>query len=309
MARPVFDLNDLRSLVAGVELGSLTRAADLLGRSTSAVSAHIKKLEDQAGTPLFRKVGRGLAPTDAGETLASYARRLISLNDDAAVAVRGTEIGGSVRVGIQEDGVEALLPAALGRFATAHPRVRIETVVARNADLMERLGRGALDLALAWSGAEPAPHAARLATCRIEWVGPAGAPGEIQAGGVPGGCTAAAGEAVPLVVLDGQCHFRATATAALDRARRGWALTVSSSSLTGVWAGVRAGLGITPRPALGLPAGLRILAGDGHSLPSLGDIDLVLYRRAVELEAPGERLCEIVAEEVAALTERSSLPT
>jgi biotin operon repressor len=59
----------LRSYVAGIELGSFARAADKVGRSTSAVSAQLKKLEEQAGVPLFRKDGRGLALTQAGEVL------------------------------------------------------------------------------------------------------------------------------------------------------------------------------------------------------------------------------------------------
>ena len=74
-----FDIAFLRSYVAGIELGSFARAADKVGRSTSAVSAQLKKLEEQAGMPLFRKDGRGLALTPAGEVLLGYARRLLEL--------------------------------------------------------------------------------------------------------------------------------------------------------------------------------------------------------------------------------------
>ncbi|WP_164107854.1 LysR family transcriptional regulator, partial [Serratia marcescens] len=73
MRRITFDLDVLRSFVTGVELGSFARAADRLGRSTSAVSAQLKKLEDQAGTPVFRRAGRGLALTDTGEVMLAYA--------------------------------------------------------------------------------------------------------------------------------------------------------------------------------------------------------------------------------------------
>ena len=118
-----FDLDVLRSFVAGVELGSFGRAADRLGRSTSAVSAQLKKLEEQAGVPLLRKAGRGLALTDAGETMLAYARRLLELNDQASVAVRGTRLQGRVRLGLQEDFGEILLPQVLGQFARAHPQM------------------------------------------------------------------------------------------------------------------------------------------------------------------------------------------
>jgi len=133
MRRATFDLDVLRSFVAGVELGSFAKAADRVGRSTSAVSAQLRKLEDQAGTAIFRKAGRGLALTDAGETMLAYARRLLDLNDEAAAAVRGLELEGWVRLGLQEDFGEVLLPEVLGRFARAHPKVRIEARVIATA--------------------------------------------------------------------------------------------------------------------------------------------------------------------------------
>src|SRR5947199_44050 len=86
MCRVTFDLDVLRTFVTGMELGSFARAAERLGRSTSAVSAQLKKLEEQADTSIFRKAGRGLSLTEAGETMLGYARRLIELNDGAALA-------------------------------------------------------------------------------------------------------------------------------------------------------------------------------------------------------------------------------
>ncbi|CAI0901413.1 HTH-type transcriptional activator AllS [Serratia quinivorans] len=100
MGRVTFDLDDLRSYVTGIELGSFAKAAERLGRSTSAVSAHLKKLEQQVGSPILRKSGRGMVMTEAGETLLGYARRLLELNDEAAVAVRGLDLHGTVRLGL-----------------------------------------------------------------------------------------------------------------------------------------------------------------------------------------------------------------
>ncbi|RWG23752.1 MAG: LysR family transcriptional regulator, partial [Mesorhizobium sp.] len=110
MRRATFDLDVLRTFVTGMELGSFAKAAERLGRSTSAVSAQLKKLEEQAATPVFRKAGRGLALTEAGETMLGYARRLIELNDEAASAIRDVELEGWVRLGLQEDFGEAVLP-------------------------------------------------------------------------------------------------------------------------------------------------------------------------------------------------------
>src|SRR5882757_7386275 len=205
MSRVVFDLDVLRSFVAGIELGSFAKAAGRVGRSTSAASAQLKKLEEQAGTPIFRKAGRGLALTEAGETMLAYARRLLDLNDEAATAVHGVELEGWVRLGLQEDFGETLLPAVLGRFARAHPRLRIEARIARNAELIERVVSGRLDLALAWSDGTLTPHCQPVAEVPMCWVGPAG----------EADVTRPAGEPLALAALEAPCLLRRAATEAL----------------------------------------------------------------------------------------------
>ena len=193
MRRTTFDLDVLRTFSTGMELGNFAKAAERLGRSTSAVSAQLKKLEEQAGTPIFRKAGRGLALTDAGETMLGYARRLLELNDEAAAAVHSVELEGWVRLGLQEDFGESLLPEVLGRFARAHPKVRIEARVVRNAELLERVTSGKLDLALAWSDGTLTAHCERIGEVPMRWIGPAEG---------PPGWQAASGEPMPLASLE-----------------------------------------------------------------------------------------------------------
>ncbi|BCS41844.1 MULTISPECIES: LysR family transcriptional regulator [Pseudomonas] len=101
--RPVnFDLDVMRSFVTGVELGSFAKAAQKLARSTSAISAQLKKLEAQAGSPLFKKAGRKLALTDTGEVLLNYSKRLLSLNDETITAVSELKLKGWVRLGFRK---------------------------------------------------------------------------------------------------------------------------------------------------------------------------------------------------------------
>ncbi|CAB3906944.1 LysR substrate-binding domain-containing protein [Achromobacter deleyi] len=297
-----FDLDVLRSFVAGVELGSFGRAADRLGRSTSAVSAQLKKLEDQAGVPLLRKAGRGLALTDAGETMLAYARRLLELNDQAAVAVRGAQLQGQVRLGLQEDFGEILLPQVLGQFARAHPQVRIEARVARNADLLERIAACELDLALAWDVDASQPHATRLAELPMCWIGPVAS----------GLAWAGAANALPLVAFEAPCLFRSRATDALDRAGIAWTSAFISPSLAGLWAAVSAGLGLMVRTPLGLPAGLRVLAPGELGLPPLPSLTLSLYGAQRQPGPVAAALADIVRQcvrdSVAALPATPGLP-
>ncbi|CAM3575560.1 HTH lysR-type domain-containing protein [Bordetella sputigena] len=295
------DIAALRTLVIGMDLGSFAKAADRVGRSTSAVSAQIKKLEDQAGAPLFKKAGRGLALTDAGEVMLDYARRLVGLNDEAAVATRGLDMEGWIRLGLQEDFGEALLPQLLGRFARAHPKVRIEARVARNTELRERFDAGQLDLALLWNsttGTEGARARARradtgaghgpverLARPRMCWIGSAALPWRPESG-----------EPVPLIAFDRPCQFTQAATTALDRARIPWRLVFTSPSLSGLWAAAAAGLGINVRTPYGLPASVRPLDAKAAGLPALPAIPLLLLKHPGESQPLADRLAAMMRE-------------
>ncbi|MGS1106799.1 LysR substrate-binding domain-containing protein [Achromobacter anxifer] len=283
MKPATFDLEVLRSFVAGVDLGSYGRAADRLGRSTSAVSAQLKKLEEQAGVPLLRKAGRGLTLTDAGETMLAYARRLLDLNDQASRAVRGAQLQGRVRLGLQEDFGEMLLPRVLGQFARTHPKVKIEARVARNADLLDRIAVGQLDIALAWDHGARLPHSQRLAELAMCWIGPAVPAPARDADGV-----------LPLAAFEAPCLFRSGATEALDRAGIAWSPAFTSPSLAGLWAAVSAGLGLAVRTPLGLPATVRAMAPGEQSLPGLPAISLSLYRGSAELDPAAAVLEEIL---------------
>jgi|SRR5271168_5203365 len=107
--KTTFDMDALRTMVVGVELGNFARAATQLGRSQSAVSMQLKKLEQQADRPLFRRNGRSLVPTEAGDALLEYARRIIALNDEAAASL-GTIAAASLRIGMPQDFVEDVIP-------------------------------------------------------------------------------------------------------------------------------------------------------------------------------------------------------
>ncbi|HGM5488452.1 TPA: LysR substrate-binding domain-containing protein [Serratia fonticola] len=285
MGRVTFDLDDLRSFVTGIELGSFAKAAERLGRSTSAVSAHLKKLEQQVGAPILRKSGRGMVMTEAGETLLGYARRLLELNDEAAAAVRSLDLQGKVRLGLQEDFGETFLPQVLGSFARAHPRVQIEARIARNAELIDWVVKGQLDLSLTWDGGINTAFQQDLGLRMMQWIA---SPGFDLAQWHAGG------DALPLVVFDAPCLMRNAAITALDRAGIPWRIAFTSRSLGGIWAALNAGLGVTVRTDVGLPAGLACLAPG--LLPELNPIGVVLHRAEERPQDAVQRLAQIVIE-------------
>ncbi len=265
-----FDLDALRSFAVGVSLGSFARAAEQLHRSTSAVSAQLKKLERQAGAPLLARQGRGLALTPTGDLLLGYARRLLALNDEAVSALDGAHWQGQVRLGLQAEFGEHLLPGVLGRFARAHPRLQVEAQIGRSADLVEGLAAGRFDLALSWAGSMAPPSTLQpdiLAGVPMCWIGTGDADAE-----------ALGNSPLPLAVLDAPCPMRSAAIDALDRAGIAWRIAFSSASLAGVWAAVEAGLGLGLRTPLCMPRTLRALDPAAHGLPVLPSIDLLLYQ-------------------------------
>ncbi|WP_415873395.1 LysR substrate-binding domain-containing protein [Burkholderia ubonensis] len=307
--QPNFDIAALRSLVAGMDLGSFAKAADRVARSSSAVSAQIRKLEEQAGTPLFVKSGRGLALTDAGDAMLRYARRMIELNDEAAAAVRGVSLDGWVRIGLQEDFGEAILPGVLGRFARAHPKVRIEARVAHNAELLERLDANQLDLALVWGDPASAAFVARtgidgeeIARVPMRWIGAAGS-GAAGDGDAGEPSVRMRDEPLPLVVFDRPCRFFGAATDALDRAGVPWRVAFTTPSLAGLWAAAAAGLGLTVRSHYGLPASVRLIDAAPLGLPELPSVPLMLLRRASSATPTVDRLARIMTQAVSGATE------
>lgn len=300
MTHVLYDLDVLRTFCTGVELGSFARAADRLGRSTSAVSAQLKKLESQCGTPLLRKSGRGLVLTEAGETLRGYALRLLELNDRAVAAVRGSELRGLVRLGLQEDLGESVLPHVLGQFARAHPHVRIEASVARSDELRERIALGQFDLALLWDvGMNHAcVHGEHIMRLPLQWIGPASLDAA-EAGwarGLNGGTLG--DEALPLAMLEAPCPLRDIVTAALDKKGLAWRHAFNSASLTAVWAATAAGLGLSVRTPFGLPAHVRPLDAQALGLPALPSMDLILGRAALDAPEPVDRLARILVDAV-----------
>jgi DNA-binding transcriptional LysR family regulator len=248
------DMDVLRTLVAVQQFGSFNRGADHIGRSQSAVSQQIGKLEMQLGEPLFRKQGRHMVLTDAGEVVLSFARRILDLNDEAVALIRGRAVEGSVRFGLPADFGETWLPAALGQFKRTYPAARIEAVVGRNRQLLEMLDKDELDLVLAIGNGKRS-DAGVLTTLPLVWIGAAS-----KNAWTPG-------EPLPLAVYEAPCFFRQRALAALDKAGVPWRIAFTSQSLHGLWAAVEAGLGITLRTAIGLPATLRTL----DSLPAVAD--------------------------------------
>ena len=280
MRRPTFDLDVLRTFVTGVEFNSFAKAADRLGRSTSAVSAQLKKLEEQVGTPVLTKSGRGLALTPTGETLLSHARRLLELNDGIFQTLHESQTAGTVRLGLQEDFGEHFLSDILRRFVQTYPRVNLEVRIARNAELLALVESADLDLALTWDTGHLSPYATRLGETQMHWIGARDMPL----------LAALDDSSLPLIMFDAPCVLRSAATQALDAAQIPWRIALTSPSVGGIWAAVAAGLGLTLRTRIGLPSHLTVVSG----LPPVPSLGYVLHSNGDDPTPAAQQLAALI---------------
>lgn len=176
-ARPV-DLKQLTAVVTVADVGSVTRAARLLGVVQPAVTRQVRALEEEIGVPLFDRTRHGMIPTTAGEMLIDRARR--ALNElERARAELGTDpeaVAGIVTVGVLESATDAVAEPLVRAVAERHPRIQLRILTAYSGHLREWLDSGALDLSLLYDLADtPSLAATPLLRERLWAVAPADA--------------------------------------------------------------------------------------------------------------------------------------
>ena len=278
------DLDTVRTLIVANELGGYGQAATRLGRSPSAISLQMKRLQEDVGATLFRKDGRGTALTEAGEIVLRFGRQMLALNDELLDTIRGASLAGSARMGFSQDFAETILPAVLTQFTKLYPLVQMEVRIEGNAALVEAVERGQLDMALAVGHADR-PTAQYLGDLELVWI--AGQEFSLRPE-----------QPLPLVLLGPQCAFRKKAIEKLDQAKIPWRVAAISPSLAGLWASAIGGLGITARTSLGLPA--KLVSGKSLlNLPLLGSFPVTLHIQSNATSASVERLCAIICEVLA----------
>jgi len=256
------DLGQLRSFLLIAQGRSFAETADLVGRSPSAVSLHIQKLEEELGVPILRRNARGVELTLAGERLLGFARRMLALNDETLAAFRAAERR-PLRVGATQDMAEAVLPALLRRFARERPEVELTLRIDRSLAVIEAVQAGALDVGIALRRDEPG-NLGTLMTERMLWIGAKG-------------WDCPTGQPLPLALFEAPCSFRTAALDALAGAGRTARVAVTSPSLAGLRAAVEAGMGLTVRTRHSLTGTPLADVGAALDLPALPMAEFCLY--------------------------------
>jgi len=270
----------LRTFVTISELGGFTQAGTALGRSQPAISLQIKRLEEMIGRPLLIRTGRKLKPTDQGELLLGYARRMLRLNDEAVSALIAPQMRGHVRLGIPNEFAISVLPTILARFSQTHPEVTLEVICDLSRNLLQALGEQRFDLVLAIHD-QPDIEGHRAWTEEIVWVA---SPDHETHSDAP----------VPLIVAPQGCVYRQRIINTLSEHAIPWRIVYTSTSYGGTRAATIAGLGVTAVARSTVPNGLTIVPVSDR-YPALAAAEVALHYDATDVTDVVARLVEFIA--------------
>ncbi|AMJ61118.1 LysR substrate-binding domain-containing protein [Bosea sp. PAMC 26642] len=250
------DLALLRNFAVIARTGSISVASLQIGRTQSALSMQMQRLEALTGQPLLHRSGSGVRLTTAGEKLLAHAESLMARHDEILADMRGTGLKGSVSLGCPEDYSIAFLPDLLRDFCALHPEVELRMVCAPTSELRPLLHRRQIELALV-SLPDPA-SAEAIRRENFVWVANEAQPDILDQAILPLALSAP-------MTLD----YRA-ACDAMQAADRRYRVAFASNSLAGLIAIARSGHAISVLTQTAVPPDLHIVTVGLPPLPAIG---------------------------------------
>jgi len=257
-----FDIEQLKTLVAVVEAGSLTAAAPAVFLSQSAVSEQMRKLEERAGQSLLTRSKAGVTPTPAGLRLLGHARGILALSDEAFRDLRGESLQGELRLAVTDYFRPGELTRLLSRLGESYPQVRLNVSVLKSGAIEAGYARGEFDVGLsmriAGQTAGSKSEQARTAVLRRESLAWMGAEGRRYKRDEP----------LRLLVLPDTCSLHQFTVKLLRQRGVPYVVAHVASGVAGLQSALAAGLGVACLNESALCEGLGRLAAP-HGLPAL----------------------------------------
>lgn len=258
---PNLDSDLLRTLIAISEAKNFTRASEAVGRTQSAVSVQMKKLEDIVGEKLFDRGPRGVSLTPPGEQLVRDSKRIISLLDQAAISVRSNPLDGQVKIGVPEEYGGTILPCVLSRFSKMHPKVEVTVHCTKSSELRAMFDKGELDLVVVHEDAAMIGGEVLL-NDPVVWVT---SDAHFQHECDP----------MPVAICERGCWWREWALGVLDQRQNDYRVAYESSSIFGLQAAVSSGMAVAILAQSQIPANCRELTAE-EGYPPLQGSSIVL---------------------------------
>jgi DNA-binding transcriptional LysR family regulator len=250
----------LRTFILVADTKGFTRAGIQVGRTQSAVSMQIKRLEDEIGKPLLQRIGKTVKLTNEGNVLIGYARQLVQIHDEAVSALTKPDLKGIIQFGSPEHYTSGVLPKLLADFVSSYPDVLVKMRCEDSDKIKEAVDKGELDIGLCTqisNGGQVVYHDP------VIWVTK---PGFILQKEKP----------LSLAMFEEGCIFRSWAVEALERAGIKYRIVYISRSVSGLLDAVRAGYAIAPIVQSNVPPDLKII-GMEKGLPTLPVSNVFLH--------------------------------
>ena len=281
------DLDALRTFCAFVETGSFTRAAQQVCRTQSAVSMQMKKLEQELGNPLFIKQGRQLVLSTSGVHLASYAKQLLALHDEAYKQLKTGGGQTRVRLACPDDYAGTVLPKVVALLHQHLPRLDLQINCAPTAQLKAQLDQGLLDIVIA-TRSPSSEEGYFLQTSKGVWVKSAEFNYQPDM-------------TLPMAIFQRDCKFHQAAVEGLLKAERQFNIIACCGSVSALTALVKANLAVGVMAEVSNISGLDIIADS--TLPALPMIDIVLLHASHTHNPIKRELVKLIAENYKMLTD------
>jgi DNA-binding transcriptional LysR family regulator len=252
----MLDSQQLRALVSVADHSSVTRAAEAMHLTQSAVSAQIKRLEEQLGCRVFERTTRSLQLTAQGSVLLSYARSILNLQQQAVSRLAAPRHAPTtLRLGCSEGFPSEWLFAALAGFRQRRPDVHVEITGGISTVLAKQVRQRSLDL-MVGTVCDAGSDTETLWVEPLVWAFSERALLDPDA-------------PAPLAFLSEPCPFREAALASLaGHGAANWQIVLTAQSSGALVSAAAAGLAITVLTPSGMPPGLRSIP-PGSFLPAL----------------------------------------
>lgn len=265
LLRPL-DLDAVQAFVLVADLGSFTRAAEVMETSQAAISLKLKRLEDRLGCKLLERTPRHVRLSDRGDSFIPAARDLL-LAHDRAVAGSVVTRRRRLTLGISDHVAGPDLPSLLSRLAAYDPLLVIEVRIGPSRDLLTFFDRNELDAVIIRRESDRSDGEA-LVLERFGWFA---APSWQHRSGEP----------LRLANMAAPCGVRAIATQVLDEAGIPWVEVFVGGGVMAVGAAVTAGLAVAALARRVAPAGAVDVAAQ-CGLPTLPTSEIVLHSRLAD---------------------------
>jgi DNA-binding transcriptional LysR family regulator len=260
------DTVTLQCFLAVADTGSFTKAADKVGRTQSAISQQIAKLEHITEKSLINR-GKTFSLTTDGELFLGYARKIFELHREALDRFKEPELEGEIRFGLPEDFATMVLSDVLVDFSRLHPRVTLNVECDLTLNIFNRFTQGKFDLVLLKTHQpETLPKAVNIWSEAVEWIGKPDFFSSMDSNSI-----------IPLVLSPQPCVYRENVIQTLEKAGIRWRLVYSSPSYVGRMAAVKAGLGISAIQRTMIPGYLESI--ENPMLPKLNNIHISLLKK------------------------------